>query len=73
MPSHAPILPRIHSVSPMISGSEASFAGRESPTCNCPARTGWTVDIGSGEPYVEAVRTCVIVFSPVCLVLFFSS
>ena len=36
--SHAPILPRIRGISPMISGSEASFAGRESPTCNRPAR-----------------------------------
>ena len=36
--SHAPILPRIRGVSPMISGSEASVAGRASPTCSRPAR-----------------------------------
>lgn len=41
--------------------------------CFGGTRTGWAVDTGSGEPYVEAARTCVIVFSPVCLVLFLSS
>ena len=41
--------------------------------CLGGTRAGWAVDIGSGEPYVGAVRTCVIVFSPVCLVLFLSS
>ena len=35
--SHAPILPCIRGVSPMISGSEASVAGREFPPCNRPA------------------------------------
>ena len=55
--SHAPILPRIRGVSPMISGSEASFAGQESPTCNRPAGTSLRIAFLDAAPQYVG-QTC---------------